>query len=655
MVLNELDIKKFYSFFSHNNPSEIMVITTAQEVKGTYWVRSSEEFCKKVIEQNSLEGYNVYIGGRDRTNRGDDSVVSSDFIFLEIDEHDISKPEHSNKLRQFLEINHIEIGMAGLSGGGYHFYIPLPKKEFNTPEDRENYKKSLDIFKRILTQEGIDIDQKVFDLQRVSRVLGTFNWKRGKLSQITELNLNVDRELNHQNLLELFKKNAHLLETSVDSNALEILEKYKINETDKWLYDLLKSGEKIKADTGGNSVVFKNAAIILVREQLSKDEIRSVGKALADLCEGRTLIAFMGWIRQAQKNKLAEVNYTEINNFIEAGDYEIEQYSDKPSPQHKTNLQVLTYSDLKKFKVDKNFIVQNFLYPGSVNMLYAPPAQFKSLISAGMGFAVSNGLDFLGMKTKKSPVLYLDGENSQGIMKERAEQIHKGFRIKRNKFPLFFLQGGLLMDSKKNINQSYLVEIEALIKKEKIRVIIFDTLHRFCLYDENSSDDLNKLYTQVFKPLADELKVAVVFLHHSTKSGGYRGSGDFLGMVDVSYRVERKAKTGEFKIINEKCRSGEIAEIQGEIVFGDDYIRFNRLTGTSEDIQEKTNKLIGVTQRIEELFDESSKLQRKDIISFLEMAKFDYGSTKSIDRALKFLVEQKKVLDKSAGGVYSLI
>lgn len=316
-------------------------------------------------------------------------------------------------------------------------------------------------------------------------------------------------------------------------------------------------------------------------------------------------------------------------------------------------LEVLTYNDLKKFEVNKNFIVDGFLYPGTVNMVYSPPAQFKSLISAGLGFAVSNGKTFLGMETKKHAVLYLDGENSQGIMKERAEAIHKGMGLTRNQFPLFFVQGGLLMDSKKNIQQDYLVQIEELIKKEDIKVIIFDTLHRFCLYDENSSDDLNKLYTQVFKPLADELGVAVVFLHHSTKSGGYRGSGDFLGMVDVSYQVKRKSKTDEFTIVNEKCRSGEVPEIKGEIYFGEDVIRFRRLNEELED-EKKINKMKEVTERIYELFDEESQLKPIDIISFLEAQNFDYGSKKTVQRALKFLVETKKSLTKTERGAYSL-
>jgi hypothetical protein len=409
--------------------------------------------------------------------------------------------------------------------------------------------------------------------------------------------------------------------------------------------------------SGINANVLKNLAIWLKIKGYTLERLEQEYKLYYEQ-RGWAFGDLRGWFKKAENGDIMEISPMELTRWAESYMPQLAKLlptkEESISPQYKTKLEVLTYTDLKKFKVDKNFIVQNFLSPGSVNMLYAPPAQFKSLISAGLGFAISNGVDFLGMKTKKAPVLYLDGENSQGIMKERAEQIHKGMRLKRNKFPLFFLQGGLLMDSKKNINISYLVEIEALIKKQKIKVIVFDTLHRFCLYDENSSDDLNKLYTQVFKPLADELKVAVVFLHHSTKSGGYRGSGDFLGMVDVSYRVERKLKTGEFKIINEKCRSGEIPEIQGEIIFGEDYIKFNRLT-TIDNIEEKTNKLKGVTERIEEMFDTDSKLSRKDIISFLEMQKFDFGTTRTIDRALKFLVEQKKTLDKSGLGVYSLI
>lgn len=329
-------------------------------------------------------------------------------------------------------------------------------------------------------------------------------------------------------------------------------------------------------------------------------------------------------------------------------------------PKEKTpvsrSLKVFTVKDLEKFKPNKNFLVQDFLKPQTITMLYSPPAQFKSLLAAQLSFCLANGVDFLGMKTKKSPVLYFDGENSQTILKERTQQIHKGLRLKRKTYPLYFSQSNLLMDTKKKVNLDLLIQIEDFIKEHKVKLIIFDTLHRFCLYDENSSDDLNKLYTQVFKPLADDLGVAVLFLHHSGKgkNSSYRGSGDFFGMVDVSYQVRRTPKTNEFTIINEKGRSGEIPEIKGEIVFGEEYIRFNKLS-VEEQNDKKINKLKEVTLRIEELFDASSRLQRKDVISFLELQSFDYGSTKTVDRALKFLVESKKTLDKDSKGVYSLI
>lgn len=423
------------------------------------------------------------------------------------------------------------------------------------------------------------------------------------------------------------------------------------------------SKEAVGNISGINSNILKNLAVWLKIKGYDLQRLEQEVKPLYDK-RGWSFGDLRGWFKKVEKGDIMEISLPELRKWTEI--YmpqllkllpeieDLRKVEERLNNAVKTNLEVLTYSDLKKFKTNKNYIVQDFLLPQTITMIYSPPAQFKSLIAVGLGFAVSNGREFLGMQTKKTGVLYLDGENSQVIMKERAEAIHKGMRLKSNKFPLYFLQGGLLMDSKKKINLSYLVAIEELIKQFKIKVIVFDTLHRFCLYDENSSDDLNKLYTQVFKPLADELGVAVVFLHHSTKNGGYRGSGDFLGMVDVSYRVERKHKTNEFIIVNEKCRSGEIPEIKGELIFGDDYIRFNKLSIEEEQFQ-KSNKLIEKTQKIEELFDESSKLKRKDIISFLEMQNYDFGSTKSIDRALKYLVEQKQILNKTEKGFYTLI
>ncbi len=323
--------------------------------------------------------------------------------------------------------------------------------------------------------------------------------------------------------------------------------------------------------------------------------------------------------------------------------------------QPKIEVQKLEFKDynyFKKLKKDKSFLIDGFLYPNSVNMIYSPPAQFKSLIALNMGLALSNKKDWLGLEiNKRIPVLYLDGENNEQIIKDRLEKNHKGMNLKRNKFPYYTLKGGLLMDSKKNINLSFLTAIEEFIKEKKIKVVIFDTLHRFCFYDENKSDDINLLYTQVFRPLVDNLKVSIIFLHHSTKGGSYRGSGDFLGMVDTSYRVQRNGKSNSFSLINEKCRSGEIGNISGNILFGEDYIKLFREQEKEESSETIINKLKEVTSKIESLLSIGSEMRRKDFIDALEIQEFDFGAVKNIDRALKFLVD-RGVFDKIKSGVY---
>lgn len=330
-----------------------------------------------------------------------------------------------------------------------------------------------------------------------------------------------------------------------------------------------------------------------------------------------------------------------------------QKHDSRGKPIEVSNLDLKTYEYYKKLKKNKNYIVEDFLFPGSINMIYSPPAEFKSLLIQNMCMSISNGKDWLGFKTKKMPVLYLDGENADRIIKERLEMQHKGMKLRRNKFPFFILKGGELITQKKQVHIGFMAALEAAIEENKIKVLVFDTLHRFAFYDENKSDDINLLYTKVFQPLVQTFGVSIVFLHHSKKDGGYRGSGDFLGSVDVSYRVSRKKGTNSFTIINEKCRSGEIANINGEIEFGEDYIRFHRRDEQQEE-EKRINKLKEVTNKIYEAVEFGTEVKRKEIVEILEMQKFKYGDIKTITRSLKFLCDIGK-FSKTERGVYQKI
>lgn len=329
----------------------------------------------------------------------------------------------------------------------------------------------------------------------------------------------------------------------------------------------------------------------------------------------------------------------------------------KEQPQqieHEGELDIRTISDYRKLKVNKNYIVESFLYPKTLNMIYSPPAQFKSLLAEDMGLSISTGKPFLNLKTKKQPVLYCDGENADIIIKERLIQFHKGKNMKRWKIPFYILKNGILLDEKKQIHLGFLIGLEKAIEKYKIKVLIFDTLHRFAFYDENRADDINMLYTKVFRPLIEDYGLTIVFLHHSKKDGGYRGSGDFLGMVDVSYRIHRLGKTNGFNIINEKCRSGEIQDISGEINFGETFIRIDRL---NEELvqEEKINKLKELTEKVKSIFEIGMELAKKDVETNLLLMEYEFSKS-TLKRVLKYLVDND-FLDKPSDkkGLYRRI
>ncbi len=319
---------------------------------------------------------------------------------------------------------------------------------------------------------------------------------------------------------------------------------------------------------------------------------------------------------------------------------------------HEGDLDIRTIMYYRKLKKSKTMIVESFLDKKTLTMMYSPPAEFKSLTALDMGLSIATGKTFMGLKCKKQPVLYCDGENADIIVKERLEKFCKGKGMKRYQAPFFILKNGLLMDEKKNIHLGFLMGLEKALEKYKIKVLIFDTMHRFSFYDENKADDINMLYTKVFKPLIEDYGISIVFLHHSKKDGGYRGSGDFLGMVDVSYKIMRMGKTNKFRIINEKCRSGEIADISGEIDFGEEYIRINRLD-EEEEQEERINKLKELTGRVEGMFEIGMELKNKDIQTNLDLMEFEY-SLATLKRVLKYLVDND-VLDRTDKGIYRRI
>ncbi len=396
------------------------------------------------------------------------------------------------------------------------------------------------------------------------------------------------------------------------------------------------------------------AGYLRKQERLGIESVKEIIKIICERAKDEELSMRIKAVDETFKKDESEIKgFKGLEGIFNMESFKEEINKGKKIKEITRGYQVRTYKDFKKLKKNNDFIVDEFLYPGTITMVYSPPAQFKSLLAYQLGFCISNEKLFLGMETKKSPVLYVDCENADLIIKERMEKIYNGLNLEKEKFPFYSLKNITIMDEKKNIHLGALIFLESFIEENNIKVLIIDTLHRTAFYDENKSDDINKLYIKFFKPLVDKYNLSIVFLHHSKKDGGYRGSGDFLGLVDVSYQIRREGKTNKFRIINEKQRSGEIQDISGEIYFDEEFIKMVRFN--EKEISEKTiSKLKEITLVLQEIFRSGKKYKRKELFDFLELKGISC-SLKTVDRSLKFLRESLGYIDKDEKGNYSKI
>ncbi len=323
---------------------------------------------------------------------------------------------------------------------------------------------------------------------------------------------------------------------------------------------------------------------------------------------------------------------------------------------------------LKHYLVPRNnAVIDGFIYKDSATMLYADAETFKSYIVLELAMCVANGIDFMGMKTHKCNVLLCNQENNILIMKDRAMRLYRGHQLRRQTFPLKILmnEGNLRSDD-------FIRRLFATIQLENIRLVIFDPIRRFGNWKENESDDINELFIRVIQPLT-QAGVAVIFTHHTGKTGDFRGSSVFEDMIDAGYHVKRggkkHSKTNDFTMYRTKGRTGlEVPSIYGKMNFDD-------ITGpepftlvekrlvfdkeiNNQDLTEKS-KMQEVADKILTLFHTpAEELKLSDIKEQLDNAKYDYGSSITLRRAKDYLLADKnpklvKIKDKN--GVFRRI
>lgn len=212
-------------------------------------------------------------------------------------------------------------------------------------------------------------------------------------------------------------------------------------------------------------------------------------------------------------------------------------------------------------------ILSPWLLTQSLSMLYAWRGVGKTHVALGIGFAVASGGSFLGWQaTAQRRVVYLDGEMPGASLKNRLEALiansdadfdPENFRILTPD-----LQDGPMPDISTIQGQE---EIYPIVKDADL--IIVDNLSTLARSGGRENDAESWHVIAEWALMMRQEGRSVLFVHHSGKGGGQRGTSKKEDILDTVISLKRPAdyQSGEgakFEVHFEKGRDlhGEDAE-----------------------------------------------------------------------------------------------
>ena len=199
-MINESEVYRWFDIFKGNNQlTEIRIIGNNQTFSGYF------KDAKTLVEAiKPYDGYNIYFSinridetcyGREQCNKiirkpknttTDAEIIGRDFVYLDLDSKKISgvnatddevekTKAKAREVYKFLKDNGFNEPIVVFSGNGVHFYLRcalLPSEENNLIIKRFTQAMGM-----LFSDDSVDIDQKIFNLGRISKVPGTYSRK----------------------------------------------------------------------------------------------------------------------------------------------------------------------------------------------------------------------------------------------------------------------------------------------------------------------------------------------------------------------------------------------------------------------------------------------------------------------------------------------
>jgi len=177
--------------------------------------------------------------------------------------------------------------------------------------------------------------------------------------------------------------------------------------------------------------------------------------------------------------------------------------------------------------------------------MYGPSASGKSFLGFDAGVAISQGVDWFGIRTTKSTVVYVALEGESGFKNRVAAwELENGRPLPPD---MFMVLQPFHITKPEDVD-----ELAAAVPFGS--VVIVDTLNRAApTSDENSSKEMGEILESC-KHLQVLIGGLVVLIHHTGKdtSRGARGHSSFFAALDGAIEVERTATQRSWSVAKAK-------------------------------------------------------------------------------------------------------
>jgi hypothetical protein len=289
------------------------------------------------------------------------------------------------------------------------------------------------------------------------------------------------------------------------------------------------------------------------------------------------------------------------------------------------------------------WIIEQLIAEGSLSVFYGEPGSKKTYALISLAVCVALGKNWLGHESHPCNVLIIDEESGERRLTLRIGAALRG-ELGEEDTPLEYVSlAGFKLDNKDDIS-----EFQTLIADRDCGLVIVDALADIMEGDENSKQDTQPVLSAL-RLIAESTNTAIIVIHHSNKSGGYRGSSAIKGALDLMVKIDSENDSNWINFKSEKVRDAEGVKFAGVATWTEDQFYLSEAEGI-----EKTQSKPPSQQYVIDYLSENGASSVSDIMNHADIC-----SPESARRAVYTLANEDVIKRINSGGkgktaIYSL-